>query len=47
MTKTLGIIGGDKRFLFTAKAFADDNWKVKLFGFTKISADDYDVCNSL
>lgn len=47
MTKTLGIIGGDKRFLFTAKAFADDNWKVKLFGFTKISADDYEVCNSL
>ena len=25
MTKTLGIIGGDKRFLFTAKAFADDD----------------------
>lgn len=47
MTKTLGIIGGDKRFLFTAKAFLEDDWNVKLFGFTKIIADDYDICSSL
>ena len=24
MTKTLGIVGGDKRFLYTAKSFLDD-----------------------
>ncbi len=47
MIKTLGIIGGDKRFLFTANSFLEDNWNVKLLGFTKLNAEDYYICNSI
>lgn len=47
MIKTLGIIGGDKRFLFTANSFLDDGFNIKLFGFSKLNADDYDICNSI
>lgn len=48
MTKTLGIIGGDKRFLFTAKSFLEEGYRVKLFGFTKLVSDgDYEICNSI
>lgn len=48
MTKTLGIVGGDKRFLYTAKSFLDDGYKVKMFGFSKLVSDgEYEFCNSI
>ncbi len=48
MTKTLGIIGGDKRFLFTAKSFLEEGYRVKLFGFSKLVSDGgYEICNSI
>lgn len=36
MKKTVGIIGGDKRFLFTAEAFLKSGYEVYLFGFSKL-----------
>lgn len=48
MTKTVGIIGGDKRFLFAGDCFLKDKYNVKLFGFSKItSSGDLQICNSL
>lgn len=44
MRKTIGIAGGDKRFLFAAKAFSEDGYNVKLFGFSRlVSAGDLDI----
>lgn len=37
MIKTVGIVGGDKRYLFAAEAFVRDGYDVKLFGFSKLS----------
>lgn len=36
MKETVGIIGGDKRFLFTAEAFLESGYEVYLFGFSKL-----------
>lgn len=37
--KSVGVIGGDKRQLYCAKAFADDGMKVTLCGFDKLRSD--------
>lgn len=48
MAKTVGIIGGDKRFLFAGDFFLKDKYNVKLFGFSKItSTGNLQICNSL
>ncbi|MCI7085127.1 MAG: dipicolinate synthase subunit DpsA [bacterium] len=48
MTETVGIIGGDKRYLFAARSFLDDGYKVKLFGFDKLlSFGRLEVCCDL
>lgn len=36
MTNTVAIVGGDKRYLFAAEAFADSGYEVKLFGFSRL-----------
>lgn len=48
MTKTVGIVGGDKRFLFAAKSFMENEFSVKLFGFSKLlSYGDLDLSSDL
>ncbi len=36
MTETVGIIGGDKRYLFCAGAFEKSGYDVTLFGFDRL-----------
>lgn len=45
--KTFGVLGGDKRSFYLAKALKDDGYKVRLWGFDKLGAMDCEIASAL
>lgn len=45
--KTFGVLGGDKRNYYLAKALKDDGYKVRLWGFEKLGAMDCEIASAL
>lgn len=45
--KTFGVLGGDKRSYYLAKALKNDGYKVRLWGFDKLGATDCEVASAL
>lgn len=45
--KTFGVLGGDKRNYYLAKALKDDGYKVRLWGFDKLGAMDCEIASAL
>lgn len=45
--KTFGVLGGDKRSYYLAKALRDDGYKVRLWGFDKLGAADCEIASAL
>lgn len=45
--KTFGVLGGDKRSYYLAKALKDDGYKVRLWGFDKLGAMDCEIASAL
>lgn len=45
--KTFGVLGGDKRNYYLAKALKDDGYKVRLWGFDKLGTMDCEIASAL
>ncbi|MGN0462655.1 MAG: dipicolinate synthase subunit DpsA [Ruminococcus sp.] len=45
--KTFGVLGGDKRSFYLAKALKDDGYKVRLWGFDKLGTMDCEIASAL
>ncbi|MGN0459338.1 MAG: dipicolinate synthase subunit DpsA [Ruminococcus sp.] len=45
--KTFGVLGGDKRSYYLAKALKNDGYKVRLWGFDKLGATDCEIASAL
>lgn len=45
--KTFGVLGGDKRSYYLAKALKNDGYKVRLWGFDKLGAMDCEIASAL
>lgn len=45
--KTFGVLGGDKRSFYLAKALKDDGYKVRLWGFEKLGTMDCEIASAL
>ena len=45
--KTFGVLGGDKRNYYLAKALKDDGYNVRLWGFDKLGAMDCEIASAL
>lgn len=45
--KTFGVLGGDKRSFYLAKALKDDGYNVRLWGFDKLGTMDCEIASAL
>ena len=45
--KTFGVLGGDKRSYYLAKALKNDGYKVRLWGFDKLGTMDCEIASAL